>query len=164
MYTHRVIFQDDGGKKQSGRDLINDYEETKETKKLDNLVTGSVRVLLDIRSIFPFDFFPDDLIIDEVKVSVFTKFFFWSKEVRSIEFKDIFNVSVQQGLFFAKLEIVDRYFSQQTIVVDFLTIKDAMKARRIIQGMIIAHKEDIDLQAIPVKKLNRKLERIGRSR
>lgn len=164
MLTQNVIYPKEEAADPYDDNYGFDTNEKKATKKLDGLVSGSVRVLLDIQSVFPFDFFPDDVIVDEVKVSVFTKFFFWSREVRSIEYKDIFNVVVQQGMFFAKLEIVDRYFSQQTIVVDFLKVKDAMKARRIIQGMIIAHKEDIELHALSKEKLIEKLELIGRSR
>lgn len=136
----------------------------KASEELDSLATGSARIILDIKAVFPFNFFPDELIIDETKVSVHTKLFFYTKQVRSVVYSDIFNVVIHEGLFFAKLEIIDRYFSEQSIVIEFLKKKDAILARRIIQGMVIAKKEKIDLQALPIKDLIEKLDRIGKSR
>lgn len=132
--------------------------------KLDMLARESARVIVDVKAVFPFNFFPDEVILDETKVSVHISYFFWSKEVRSIEYKDIFNVAVQQGLFFAKLEIVDRFFTQSPITINYLFKKDAHKIRRLIQGMMIAQKEQIDIHDMPLKELVAKLERIGRSR
>lgn len=141
-----------------------DLFDIESVEKLDRLVVQSSRVILDIRTVFPFNFFPDDLIVDETKVSIHTNFFFYSKEVRSIDFKDIFNVVVQQGVFFATLEIVDRYFSHQVIKVKFLKKKEAIVARKIIQGMIIAKKEGIETHSIPMGELIKKLSKIGRTR
>lgn len=133
-------------------------------KKLDQLVQQSGRVIIDIKSVFPFVFFPDELVIDETKVSVHTNYFFYTKEVRSIEYKDIFNVVINQGILFARIEIVDRYFSQQTIIVDFLKKREAILARRIIQGLIISKKENIDTRSISTHDLIVKLSRIGKTR
>ncbi|PIZ65458.1 hypothetical protein COY14_02250 [Candidatus Roizmanbacteria bacterium CG_4_10_14_0_2_um_filter_36_9] len=136
----------------------------KSSKQLDNLTYESKQVILDIKSVFPFDFFQDEIVIDLTKVSIHFHYFFYSKELRSIQFKDIFNVIVQQGLFFASIEIVDKFFSEQPLVVRYLWKKDAIKARRIIQGMMIAQKQNIDIRKIPAKELVRKLEIIGESR
>ncbi|PIZ65085.1 hypothetical protein CO051_05735 [Candidatus Roizmanbacteria bacterium CG_4_9_14_0_2_um_filter_39_13] len=119
---------------------------------------------MDIKTVFPFDFFQDEVIVDTTKVSIHIHYFFYSKEVRSVQFKDIFSVIVQQGVFFASLELVDKFFSEQPIIVRHLWKKDAIKARRIIQGMIIAQKQSIDIRTIPVKELVSKLETIGESR
>lgn len=134
------------------------------SEHLSHLARQSSRVLLDIKAVFPFNFFPDEVILDEAKVSIHTNFFFYSKEVRSVEYKDIFNVLVQQSLFFAKLAIIDRYFTQQPIVVQFLRKNDAFRARRLIQGMIIVKKENIDIRELSREELLQKLDRIGQSR
>lgn len=136
----------------------------KASSELNQLAKESARVLLDIVAVFPFNFFPDEVIIDEAKVSIHTHYFFYTKQVRSIEYKDIFNVIVQQGIFFAKLELVDRFYAKESIDIEFLKKNDAIKARRIIQGMIIASKEGIDTHAIPIDELMKTLDRIGQSR
>lgn len=134
------------------------------SRELDSLAHGSARIILDIKAVFPFNFFPDEIIVDESKVSIHVNYFFYSKEVRSMEFKDIFNVIIQQGLFFARLEIVDRFFTVQPVIIPYLWKKDAVRARRIIQGMILSKKMNIDIHTIPIDELVRKLDRIGQSR
>src|SRR5687768_6675998 len=37
--------------------------------RLDEVVAGTGRVLFQAKSIFPFDFFPDELVVDENKIS-----------------------------------------------------------------------------------------------
>lgn len=150
--------------KASGDPTFPNYIPNSNEKKLDQLVQQSGRVIIDIKSVFPFVFFPDELVIDETKVSVHTNYFFYTKEVRSIEYKDIFNVVINQGILFARIEIVDRYFSQQTIIVDFLKKREAILARRIIQGLIISKKENIDTRSISTHDLIVKLSRIGKTR
>ena len=141
-----------------------DLQQNKAARDLDKLVLGSERVILDIKAVFPFNFFPDEVIADEAKVSVHTNYFFYTKEVRSIEYKEIFNVAIRQGIFFASLEIVDRFFSQDPLIVPYLWKKDAIRARRIIQGMMIARAEGIDTHTLPIADLVHKLDRIGKTR
>jgi len=139
-------------------------EKVNALKKLNKLAQGSARVLIEIKTVFPFNFFTDYLIIDELKVTIHTSYFFYTKEVRSIEYKDILNVIVQEGVIFAKLEIIDRFFTQHPSSLEYLKKKEAIEARRVIQGMIIAKKENIDTQKIPANELLDQLERIGQSR
>lgn len=141
-----------------------DIKSSVEEEKLDLLVAQSARVILDIKSVFPFNFFPDELLIDETKVSIHTNYFFYTKEIRSMEYSDIFNVVTNQGLFFAKLEIVDRYFSQQSITIDFLKKSDALLARRLIQGLVIAKKEKVDTTSMSTEDLIYKLSDVGNTR
>lgn len=149
----------------STRDIpVKGLQQSKAAGELDKLVRGSRRIILDIKAVFPFNFFPDEVIADEAKVSVHTNYFFYTKEVRSIEYKEIFNVAIRQGVFFASLEITDRFFSQDPVVVPYLWKKDAIAARRIIQGMMIARSENIDTYTLPIDELVKKLDRIGQTR
>lgn len=134
------------------------------SKKLDNLGRDSSRVILDIKAIFPFNFFPDEIIVDETKVSIYKRFFLYSKEIRSLEYSDVFSVVVQHGPLFAHIVINDRYFAQDPIVVEFLRKKDAILLRRIILGLMIAKKEKILMHTMPIHELRMKLEKIGKTR
>jgi len=119
---------------------------------------------MEFKSTFPFTLFPDEIIVDETKVSIHTHYFFATKQVRSVEFKDIFNVTIQQGVVFANMTIADRFFSQEPINTPYLKKNDAIKARRLIQGLILASKEGIKIHDLPYDELMQKLERIGKSR
>ena len=143
---------------------VGDLQKHNAMKDLDKLVNDSKRVILDIKAVFPFNFFPDEVVADESKVSIHSNSFFSTKEVRSIEYKEIFNVTIRQGVLFAALEIADRFFSNEPIVVPYLWKKDAIAARRIIQGMMIVKSENIDTHTLPIPDLIRRLERIGQTR
>ena len=134
------------------------------SNQLERLASKSARVLMEFKSTFPFTLFPDEIIVDETKVSIHTHYFFATKQVRSVEFKDIFNVTIQQGVVFANMTIADRFFSQEPINIPYLKKNDAIKARRLIQGLILASKEGIKIHDLPYDELMQKLERIGQSR
>jgi hypothetical protein len=135
-----------------------------EVNKIDGLAQGSQRVLLDIKSVFPFDLFPDEVIIDETKITIQRNFFFFTGQSQSVNIADIFNVVVNHGIFFAKLELFDRYFAEQPISVEYLKKEDAARARQIIQGLVLVKKNNIDTSSLSVDNLTHKLDRIGQSR
>lgn len=138
-------------------------QEEIDKQELDALVEKSGKVLFEIRSIFPFDFFPDRVIITEEKVSVIQKNFFFSETVRSVLSKDIASVSCDTNLIFAKLLIIDRLFTHSPIIIRFLRKRDALKARRLIQGMIVSTHQNIEIAKVNIPNIGEKLEAIGRA-
>lgn len=142
-----------------------DPSEQSTMKKLTSLAQQSERILLVIRSVFPFQLFPDEIILDETKLSVHHKLFFFSKQRLSVEYEDVFNVSVEHSMFFATIKIEDRYFVQRPIIVTYLRKQDAILARRVIQGMILAKRAGVDLQSVKhIHELLEVVERIGKAR
>lgn len=133
----------------------------KESQRLTQLVEKSHRILLEISTVFPFDPFPDKLTIDENKVNLINYEFFFSGRTHSVMIKDISDVLVDSGFFFAKLQIIDRGFVENSIELKFLWTEDAQKARRIIQGLIVAQNEGIDISKIETAELAQKLEKLG---
>lgn len=132
--------------------------------KLDKLVYKSKSVILAIKSVWPFDFFPDEIVMDETKVSIIHRVFFFSNQIRSIEYKDILNVIVEHSIFFASLQIIDRYFQELPVVTRYLKKDEAILAKRVIQGMIIVIKEGIDVHALSIGELLVRVEKVGKSR
>lgn len=129
--------------------------------KLDSLVEQSRRVLFTTRTIFPFDFFPDIIQIDENKVDIIERIFFFSEQVFPIAITDIRNVTVTTDLLFASLTIEIRGYETNPGQIKFLQKYAAAKIRRLIFGLMQCKKQDIDLTSIPVKELVPKLEQIG---
>jgi hypothetical protein len=117
----------------------------KQQEKVNTLKKKTQTILFKTRSVFPFDFFPDTLLIDSIKVTFILQKFFYSQEVTSLYISDIENVVVQTGPFFAKLSVISRYVAQRPIKIAFLWKKQAIKAHNILQGLIIANKQDIDM-------------------
>jgi 2-keto-4-pentenoate hydratase len=143
-------------------------ESTKESQKtidkFDNLVQLSQAKLFETSTIFPFDLFPTKVIIDLNKVSIVNKLFWGSQTIHSVFIADVTDVLVHTSFFFATLEIVDAGFIENSIKIERLNISDARRARRIIQGLVIAKKQDIDLSKLDIPDLVSKLETLGESK
>ena len=77
-----------------------------------SLVGKSNRILASISSQFPFDFFPDTLNVEEGRITVIARVFFFSSQVHSVDIKDISNVFINLAPFFAQLVIVSKTFAR----------------------------------------------------
>lgn len=135
-------------------------------QKLSDLVRGSQNVLLKATAVFPFDLIPNMITVDENKVSVIYKYFPNTETVHSVLIENITDVTVNCSPFFASLKIVDstNYRHPQTIIIDKLYKKDAFHARKLIQGLITAKKEHINLCNFETKQLCEELEILGAAR
>ncbi len=129
--------------------------------ELDKVAQGSQRILFKAKTLFPFDFFPDELIIDENKIDIVSGLFFFSKDVFSIPIGNVSGVNSSFDLFFGQLRIEAWGLNKNPLPIRFLTKKDAQTARRIISGLILANKSEIDLKSVPLSKTKTQLERIG---
>lgn len=131
--------------------------------KFDSLLRGCKRMLLRISAIFPFDIFPDEIIIDECKVSVVFREFFFSDDIHSINIEMIRDVEVETGPFFAKLQILPDGYPSKPLIVKYLRRKDAYQARSVIQGLMLAKRNSIDLRKVNDNDLLSKLEILGKT-
>lgn len=137
-------------------------DETQRTiQKLDELVEHSQKSLLRIKTAIPLNPFPTEVIVDINKVHIVLKEFFASEHIHGILIKDISDVLVETNPFFATLKIIDIGFTDNSIDVEYLRRKDAIRARKIIQGLVIAHKYGVDLSKIEDENLCNKIEELG---
>lgn len=139
----------------------NNVEKQIEVAKLDNIAKRSERLLLHVKTVFPFKFFSDEIVIDDTKVSVVANTFFFSSQVRSVMYEDISSVTVEHNLIFATVHITDRNFRDEPLRIPYLFKPDAIHARRVIQGLIIAKREKIDLHKIPAANLVEDVIKLG---
>lgn len=138
--------------------------EKNEEKKLIRIIKASKEPIFKTSSAFPFDLFPDQVSIEEYKVNVTNYEFFLTKRVHSIAVNDIADVFVDTAPFFATLKIIYRSFTENTVQVRFLKKDDALRARRIIEGLVIADKNHIDLAKIKREHLMIELEELGKAK
>jgi hypothetical protein len=150
-------FPVDSKKSEKDEDVENEVqkdlakEEAKQKEMFINAVDDSSMPLLRIKSVFPFDFFPNELIVDMVKVTMVKKDFFFSGSSEAVYIKDIANVIVETGPFLSTLKIIDISYNTEKHNIQYLKRKDAFRARILIEGLVTAAKRGIDLC-----KLNRK--------
>lgn len=133
-------------------------------QELEKTVKGSQRILFKAKTLFPFDLFPDELIIDENKIDIVSGIFFFSKDIFSIPIDNISGVDSSYDLFFGQLRIEAWGLNKNPSPIRFLSKHDAEKARSIINGLVMANKNDIDLKSIPLSKTKIQLEEIGTAR
>ena len=122
-------------------------------KKLEKVAKMSGEVLLRVSAVFPFDLFPDEIVVDKNKISVIHRMFFSSEEIRSIPIDGIADVIVDSGPLFAAVRIVNTRFTHEPLVVQYLKKEDARKVQEVIQGLVLAQQKEIDLSRINRREL-----------
>lgn len=132
------------------------------TSKFNNLVQkNSSRTLYKLKSAKILDFFPSEIVIETTKVNVSLRDYFFMRRLHTVSIEDISDVFVETTPWYATLKIVDKDFIENSVEVQFLRKNDAKKARRIIQGLVTAFKEGINIATLPDESLLEKLEALG---
>lgn len=123
------------------------------------LVRKSNRILASVSTHkFPFDFFPDTITIEEGRVNVIVRNFFFSSQVYSVDLKNIANVIINTSPFFAQLVIVSKTFTENEIRIDNLWIRQAVYVRRLIEGLRVLDSKQVDTSVYSKRDLIGKLE------
>lgn len=129
-----------------------------------NEISGKTEeVLLEIKSVFPFDFFPDTIRVDQNKVDIIYRDFFYSGTIFSILIKDIKNVSVSYNLLFGTLSFELQGFAENPPPVDYLKKNEARNARQMIIGLTAIEHETGTVPSIGGQNLVKKAMEIGRA-
>jgi hypothetical protein len=136
----------------------------KEAKKLDDLVKKSSRELFRMSTVFPFDLFPNTITVDEEKVNIIYRYFFnLEKNIFSILIKNITGVYIRNFWFLTAMTFEVTGYETNPEPVRFLYTRDAIRARRIILGLVACEKEKVDISKIPTDELVAKAEEIGKA-
>jgi hypothetical protein len=131
-------------------------------EELNTLVEKGTKCLYKVTAVFPFDLFPNQITVDVNQINIVIKEFFWSERRHSIHIKDIMDVFIDTSLLFSTIKIVDRGYADNGIEIKYLKTSEAIKLRRIIQGLIIAHRQQIDLANVDSENLVEKIEELGK--
>lgn len=121
----------------------------------------SHEVLYKADTVFPFNLFPDTIIIDKEKLTIVARFFFWVARITSVPIRDILSVEADVGPFFGSIKLTSRYFFTNPHSIRYLWRKDAVRIQKLLQGFIIANERDIDCSSIDKAQLEVLLEDLG---
>ena len=125
-------------------------QEELQKRKFYKAVQESDRVLFRIQAVFPFDFFPDTLTIDPLKVNYTHEIFFYSSFTESIPIADITNVVVEESVIFATLRISFISYPTRQIYIKPIWKSDAEKAREILAGLMVVNREKIEMEKVQI--------------
>lgn len=145
------------------------------------IVTETSRNVFKLSSFsLPPILFPVDIVIDELKVSFVYHGLFWQRSVRSFLIKDISDVILDTNFLFGVLKLVVGEFKEKEavekasddlekkeswgpIMVKYLNVDQATRARRLIQGLIILTKMKEDTSKMSATEVATRAEELGRA-
>lgn len=160
--------QEEGIKEHQKEDV---KEEVAAKAKLEQLDKRENILLFKTKTYFPFDLFPDTLIIDTTKIIIIRKEFFASHNVITINLKDLMDVAADTALFLGNVTLTylpkiesTTMIKPNTEVVRLLKKNDALRANYILKGILVAKREEIDIAKIPPEDLVKTIERFGTSK
>jgi hypothetical protein len=145
------------------RSVLNNPDKPIHTfSKLEAVVKKAQNILVKSTAMFPFQLFPDTITIDRQKLTVVHRDFFTTKQTVSVQFSDIKNIQADIGPFFGSLTVTSEHFINNTQTIKNLPKQEVLKIQQLVQGFIIAHKENVDLSEIGDHKLVELLNQLGR--
>lgn len=106
-------------------------------------VSNSESCLLKIRTMFPFTFFPNEILIYRNKVVIVQRFLPFTKKEFPMLISDIKSVTVSVGPVFASMFFEISGFEKNPEKIEFLKRSEALDARKIITGLILMSKKEI---------------------
>ena len=95
--------------------------------------------------IFPLSLFPDQLIVEELRIVWVKKNGPWSNEVISIMATDIACVNSSCGPFFGHVHIQSLTGGPE-IMVESLVRRDVYKIRSLVEGIALASREGLEIE------------------
>lgn len=137
----------------------------KSNEDLGIILNRAEKILFKANAFFPFDIFPDTITIDANKVNVIQRTFFYSETATSILLKEIMDVRVESALFLARL-IIDygpHPLKVSTVIVPKLHRKDALKAKEIIEGVLVLYRsENVNTTNLQPEETLEEVKEIGK--
>jgi hypothetical protein len=131
-------------------------------KKLEEMAERSQRVLMRLSSKKPFDLFPDELIVDENKVSLVHREFGMT-DVHTVFIENISYVTINTSLVSATLSITDSTSERFPVLLEIQWLKkdEAVRARKLLHGLMAAKKVDINFADFDTAELINDCEKLG---
>ncbi len=142
---------------------MNDEQKDGELSKLDVLHKRASAVLFSCDTLFPFDLFPDTLVIDYNKVDIIYRSFFGAHNTVSIPIERLNYVGVDSVFFLSALKIETKGLQQNPDPLHAMRTADAQLAKNLIFGLMAAEKHNIDLTHLGREAIIDKLIEIGKA-
>ena len=148
-------------RQESATEHIKDIESDRRT--ISDMVQNSNDILMSISTIFPFKLFPTTINVEATRVTIITRQLL-SSQVHSVDIKDISSVFIDTSFIFASLTLISKTYAQKEFIIDNLRKKEAILIRRIIEGLRMFAKEDINTTNFSKKELLNKLRELSETK
>jgi hypothetical protein len=128
--------------------------------KMREICDNPSQILFQTKTVFPFDFFPDELKISSTKIEIKQFHFINTYTKTMIPLQDIAYVEINTIPFFATMKI-GNIRVRNPVVLRYLPAGAALKAKRIIDGLLIAQESGVDISVIEPKALLPQIESLA---
>ena len=88
--------------------------------------------------------------------------FFKSKRTYNILIEDLISVKLSTSLFFATMRFEIQGYEQNPAPIRYLSKQEAIKAHRLITGLITCKRNNINLKKMSFEEINKKVYQIGK--
>lgn len=118
--------------------------------------------LLRIRGTWPFDFAPDELIIEEKRIIIKRNNFPVGGSVMSLPFQKLVSFEVNHAFFYSAIYIKGEG-EALNYIMQWLKPKDAIRAKEIVDGLRLKQSESIEIKEKDPHKISQTLQTLGRT-
>lgn len=118
------------------QEAVEKYLKTTSGEKDPKLASGEIA---HIKAIFPFQLFPDELIVRQETITLITRHGPGMRQSRTIHLDDIAQVEADLGPIFAHLHIIPKLRTEKEMLIDRISRKQALKVERLVEEMIENH-------------------------
>ncbi|MCA9341704.1 hypothetical protein KC952_04210 [Candidatus Saccharibacteria bacterium] len=135
-----------------------------EASRLSSFTERTHEVLASVKTFpLPQNIFPDTIILDRAKLTITTRSFFWDHKTISVHIEDILNVECSTGPFFGSITVSIRIMnSTDHYTIDCLWKRDAIYLKNIIEGCMIAHRNNLETSNMDSTTLRDALLELGK--
>ncbi len=122
-------------------------------------------VLHSVSAVFPFDLFPNKLVIYRNRVDFIYNHFFFVQEILPIHLQNIISASVSINIVFATFELevsgLPRTREAYPSAIGWLPIGQTKRALQIVTGLVAARDENLATDHLSTQELLDYLEKMG---
>lgn len=153
--TNSIVFDQQTTGKRKNSPVHSDLQQV---KKLSTLAQVDVAPLLRVRTVFPLRFFPCTITLDRTRITVKNQTFFFSQQVQNLLLTNVMAVAVEEAGPFATFVIQDILPVTEDIRVGPLWRSDAHALRKMVDALLIALKQNIDVSQVTNNDLMSQLQ------
>ncbi|MEX0617082.1 MAG: hypothetical protein WD231_04735 [Candidatus Woykebacteria bacterium] len=96
-------------------------------------------IIHKVKSMFPFQLFPDELLIKKDKITLVNNVGPGMRRMRDLHLHDIAQVEADVGPLFGHLHVIPKLRTEEPLLIDRISRKEALQTRKIIEDLIESH-------------------------
>lgn len=147
-------------KKYVQKQQTDERKEKKQRKEgLKEYSEKSKKIIFQCRSIFPFDLFPDEIMVDTLNLTYIHNSFFVTADTQHIRLDDIEDASMTSAAFIGRVEISIK--DKDPLIISSLSKRNATRLKNILLGLVRARKNDIQLEDLSSLKTLSEVVKLG---